>query len=233
MPRWILITVAALAAFSLLPLACIARARVTHSSQPRVHPVRHMAQQPSYRAQEGNLVFADGRADRPPVEGTVARGQLQADDHFDRGLVNGTWATTLPMPVTEPLLHRGKQRFEIYCAPCHGLAGYGDGPVARRADKLMEGTWVPPSSLHDVNVRGRPDGHLYNTIKNGIRNMPPYGPQIPTGDRWAIVAYVRALQRSQHSTLADVPEEVRGRMAPAGSITPAAPAPATPGGPAR
>ena len=103
MPRWILIVLAALVTASLLPLACIARARVTHSSQPRVHPVRHMAQQPSYRAQEENLVFADGRADRPPVEGTVARGQLQADDHFDRGLMNGTWATVLPMPVTEPL----------------------------------------------------------------------------------------------------------------------------------
>lgn len=231
MPRWVLIVLAALVTASLLPLACIARARVTHSPMPRVHPVRHMSQQPSYRPQERNLVFADGRADRPPVEGTVARGQLQADDHFDRGLVNGAWATTLPMPVTAPLLHRGKQRFEIYCAPCHGLAGYGDGPVARRADKLMEGTWVPPSSLHDATVLAREDGHIYNTIKNGIRNMPPYGPQIPTEDRWAIVAYVRALQRSQHSSVADVPEEVRGRMAPAGSVTPAAPTPG--GGPGR
>ena len=231
MPRWILITLAALTAASLLPLACIARARVTRSPQPRVHLVRHMDQQESYRPQEGNTVFADGRADRPPVEGTVARGQLQGDDHLDRGVVGGAWAATLPMPVTEQLLHRGKQRFEIYCAPCHGLAGFGDGPVARRADNLMEGTWVPPTSLHDANVRSRPDGHLYNTIKNGIRNMPPYGPQVPTEDRWAIVAYVRALQRSQHATVADVPEEVRGRMAPAGAVTPAAPTPA--GGPVR
>ena len=215
MPRWVLIVLAALVTASLLPLACIARARVTHSSQPRVHPVRHMSQQPSYRPQETNLVFADGRADRPPVEGTVARGQLEADDHFDRGLTNGAWATALPMPVTEQLLHRGRQRFEIYCAPCHGLAGYGDGPVARRADNLMEGTWVPPSSLHDATLLARADGHLYNTIKNGIRNMPPYGPQIPVDDRWAIVAYVRALQRSQHATLADVPAAHRPELGPA------------------
>jgi mono/diheme cytochrome c family protein len=214
-PRWILIALAALTTASLLPLACIARARVTRSSQPRVHLVRHMDQQISYKGQEKNPVFADGRAARPQVPGTVARGQLEADDHFERGIVNGIWATTLPIPVTEPLLHRGRQRYEIYCAPCHGLAGYGDGPVARRADTLMEGTWVPPTSMHDPTVRGRADGHLYNTIRNGIRNMPPYGPQIPQEDRWAIVAYVRALQRSQNATMADVPPEIRSRMAPA------------------
>lgn len=216
MPRWLLIGLVALTTASLLPLACIARARVTRSPKTRIHLVQHMDQQIYYKNQEASSVFADHRAARPPVEGTVARGELRADDHLERGIVNGAWATSLPVPITEALVHRGRQRFEIYCAPCHGLAGYGDGPVARRADRLMEGTWVPPSSLHDPNVRGRPDGHLYNTIKNGIRNMPPYGPQIPVDDRWAIVAYVRALQRSQHATLADVPPEERSRMAPTG-----------------
>jgi mono/diheme cytochrome c family protein len=89
----------------------------------------------------------------------------------------------------------------------------------------MEGTWVPPTSLHDPTVLERPDGHLYNTIKNGIRNMPPYGPQIPTEDRWAIVAYVRALQRSQHATMADVPPEVRSRMVGSAPPIPALPEP--------
>jgi mono/diheme cytochrome c family protein len=228
-PRWILIALASLTAASLLPLACIARARVTRSPEPRVHLVRHMDQQESYKGDEPNPVFADGRGARPPVEGTVARGQLRADDHMERGLTSGTWAATLPMPVTGPLLHRGRERFEIYCAPCHGLAGFGDGPVARRADTLMEGTWVPPTSLHDATVLGRANGHLYNTIKNGIRNMPAYGPQIPTEDRWAIVAYVRALQRSQHTTLADVPPENRSRLAP-GAGAASAPVPAAPPG---
>ena len=127
-------------------------------------------------------------------------------------MVNGTWAATLPMPLTAPLLRRGRERFEIYCAPCHGLAGYGDGMVARRADRLMEGTWVPPTSLHDPTVLARPDGHLFHTITAGIRNMPAYGPQIPEADRWAIVSYVRALQRSQHASVNDVPAEQRFRL---------------------
>jgi mono/diheme cytochrome c family protein len=214
-----LIALAALAAASLLPLACIARARVTRSPKTRVHLVRHMDQQISYKGQERSLVFADGRAARPPVEGTVARGELRADDLLERGIAGGSWATGNPLPVTAARMRRGRERFEIYCAPCHGLAGYGDGLVARRADRLMEGTWVPPTSLHDATVLARPDGHLYNTITHGIRNMPPYGPQIPTEDRWAIVAYVRALQRSQGATMADVPVEARDQMAPAAQGT--------------
>jgi hypothetical protein len=92
------------------------------------------------------------------------------------------------------------------------LAGYGDGMVAKRADELMEATWVPPSSFHTELVRSRPVGHLYNTITNGIRNMPAYGPQIPEHDRWAIVAYVRALQLSQNADVSDVPAELRSSL---------------------
>jgi mono/diheme cytochrome c family protein len=141
----------------------------------------------------------------------VARGHLEADDHFERGRVDGDWATTFPVPVTEGLMERGRQRFEIYCAPCHGLNGTGRGMVARRADELAElgkATWVPPASVHDETVRSRPVGQLFNTITYGVRNMPAYGPQIPTADRWAIVAYVRALQRAWHATLDDVPADV-------------------------
>jgi mono/diheme cytochrome c family protein len=215
-----LIGLAALAAASLLPLACIARARVNRSPKTRVHLVRHMDQQISYKGDEASSIFADRRAARPPVQGTVARGELRADDHLDRGIVDGKWATSIPTPVSERLMHRGRERFEIYCAPCHGLAGYGDGMVAKRADQLMEGTWVPPTSLHDATVLARPEGHLYNTISNGIRNMPAYRPQIGREDRWAIVAYVRALQRSQRGTLADVPPEIRARLAPGGGVSP-------------
>jgi mono/diheme cytochrome c family protein len=96
--------------------------------------------------------------------------------------------------VTESLVRRGQNRFDIFCAPCHGLDGYGDGPVAKRADALQEGTWVPPSSYHTDLVRQRPVGFIFNTITHGIRNMPAYGPQIPVADRWAIVSYVRELR---------------------------------------
>jgi mono/diheme cytochrome c family protein len=110
------------------------------------------------------------------------------------------------------MLRRGQERYDIYCSPCHGLAGYGDGMVAMRAEGLQEGTWTPPSSIHTELVRSRAPGHLYNTITNGIRNMPAYGPQISVEDRWAIVAYVEALQRSQAATVEDVPMELRASL---------------------
>jgi mono/diheme cytochrome c family protein len=116
------------------------------------------------------------------------------------------------MPVDRDLLERGRQRYDVFCSPCHGLAGFGDGMVARRADELQEGTWTPPTSFHSDLIRQRPDGHLYNTITNGIRNMPGYGSQIPVEDRWAVVAYVRALQRSQNATVDDVPPAIRAQL---------------------
>ena len=118
----------------------------------------------------------------------------------------------MPISVTMQLMERGRERFDVFCAPCHGLAGAGDGMVAKRAEELQEGTWTPPASFHSELVRGRTDGHLFNTITNGIRNMPAYAPQIPVEDRWAIVAYVRALQRSQGAPLEDVPADVRAQL---------------------
>jgi mono/diheme cytochrome c family protein len=114
--------------------------------------------------------------------------------------------------VTEKLVRRGKERFAIFCAPCHGLDGYGDGPVAKRAQALQEGTWVPPSSYHTDLVRQRPVGFIFNAITHGIRNMPAYGAQIPVADRWAIVSYVRALELSQDATVNDVPAELRDQL---------------------
>lgn len=100
----------------------------------------------------------------------------------------------------------------MFCAPCHGLSGYGNGPVAIRAEELEQGTWTPPASFHTELVRERPAGHIFNTISNGIRNMPAYGPQIPVEDRWAIVAYVRALQRSRDAKISDLPDGVRSDL---------------------
>jgi mono/diheme cytochrome c family protein len=206
------LAIAALVALSFVPLALIARARVSNSQLPRLHLVPDMDSQPKFKAQAANPMFADSRAARPQVAGTVARGQWPRDEALHVGRVDGEWVNAFPIPLTEPLLRRGQERYGIFCAPCHGLSGYGDGPVSVRADRLREGTWTPPSSLHTELVQSRPAGHLYNTITNGIRTMPAYGAQITVNDRWAIVAYLRALQRSQHAPLADVPAELRGQL---------------------
>jgi mono/diheme cytochrome c family protein len=136
-----------------------------------------------------------------------------ADAAFAEGRVGGEWVSAFPLAVDADLLARGRERYGIFCAPCHGLAGYGDGIVHERALALAEGGWTPPSNLHTDLVRERPLGQLYNTIGAGIRNMPAYGPQIPPRDRWAIVAYVKALQLSQHARLEDLPAEERARFA--------------------
>jgi mono/diheme cytochrome c family protein len=239
LPRWVAPALAILIALSFVPLAMIARTRATHTAHPRLQIIPDMDQQPKFKPQSANALFADGRAMRLQVEGTVARGQAELDAHLSRGLapaapgagggrqggggpvsgtVSGTagagytWAESFPFALTPDLVKRGQERYNIYCAPCHGLAGGGDGLVQQRADRLQEGPWVPPANLASDLVRGRPAGHIYNTITNGIRNMPAYGPQIPERDRWAIVAYVRALQRSQHAPLEDVPPELRGAL---------------------
>jgi len=209
MRRYLILTVLLLVVLSWVPLVLIANKRATFSRQPRIHVVPDMDNQPRFKAQQVNSLFADRRAMRPQVPGTIARGQLNLDTHLVEGKVNGEWATGFPMEVTEALMKRGRREFEIYCAPCHGLAGEGNGMIAIRADQLQEGTWVPPTSLVSDTVRERPVGHIYNTITNGIRNMPSYGKQIDIEDRWALVAYVLALQRSQRAPIQAVPEDVR------------------------
>ena len=213
MPRWVGSVLVVLAALALLPFACIYRARQSHSPLPRIHLVQGMDNQPRYKSQQVNPFFADTRGARPPVEGTVARGRLDGDDGLARGIRDGKWIEAFPLPVTMNLLRRGADRYPIYCAPCHGLAGYGDGIVALRADRLMEGTWVPPTSVHNATVLARPVGHLFNSITNGIRTMPAYGSQIPVADRWAIVAYVRAMQRGGHAPASVLTAEERAHLA--------------------
>jgi mono/diheme cytochrome c family protein len=212
-PRWLIFVAAIATALALVPLAFIAKARTTTSPRPRINIVPDMDNQPKFRAQQANPIFADGRAMRPPVAGTVARGELHDDSAMFAGkTAAGEWVNAIPLPVTAQLMRRGQERFDIYCSPCHGLAGNGDGLVAKRADRLQEGTWTPPSSLHTELVRSRPDGQLFNTVGNGVRTMPAYGAQIPVADRWAIVAYVRALQRSSNARVADVPAELQSQL---------------------
>jgi mono/diheme cytochrome c family protein len=171
-----------------------------------------MDNQPRYKSQQVNPLFADTRQARPHVQGTIARGRLVEDDAAVTGQRGGAFVETFPMPVTGSLLKRGQERFGIYCSPCHGLAGRGDGIVAARAERLQEGTFVPPTSVQDPTVLARPVGHLFNTITNGIRTMPSYGSQIPVEDRWAIVAYVRALQRSAHTPASVLTAEERAKL---------------------
>ena len=201
-----------LTTLALIPLALVWKSRSTTSPFPRWVVVTNMAKQPKLVGQAAFPLFADGRSMRPPVEGTVARGSLPGEAVLETGKRGERVVDASPIPVTPRLLRRGQDRYDVFCSPCHGLSGYGDGVVARRADRLQEGTWTPPSSLHTDLVRSRPAGQLFNAITNGIRNMPAYGAQVPPADRWAIVAYVRALQRSQHATLADVGAETREKL---------------------
>jgi mono/diheme cytochrome c family protein len=192
---------------ALIPPLVFARRRATPSPNRPIHIFYDMDFQPKFKTQAPNPLFADGRAMRPPVEGTVARGESYVDTHLYEGVAAGGWATTLPgsMAMDEATLQRGHQRFDIYCSACHGYAGFGDGAVNQRAMELVanangpvNGTqWVAAKSLHDETTRNQPMGQLFNTITHGIRNMAGYGSQITVEDRWAIAAYVKALQLSQ------------------------------------
>ncbi len=212
MPRWIPWSALALLLVSWIPFALIAKNRVTRSASTGIHVVPDMDDQPKYEAQEGNVVFADRRGMRPVVEGTVARGELVVDGPLATGRDGEEWVVGFPLEVTGATMVDGQDAYDTFCAPCHGVDGSGNGIVNVRATRLAEGTWTPPTDLRSDLVRGREEGHLYNTITHGIRNMPAYGPQIAVDERWAIVAYLRALQRSQRATIEDVPEDVRDSL---------------------
>jgi mono/diheme cytochrome c family protein len=199
---------------AVVPVALAVKARHSKSEHPRIHLIQDMDSQPKYKAQRENTIFADGRADREALPGTVAVGHLNEDDHFFRGRADGGWARTFPAQVelTEATMARGKERFGIYCTPCHGQGGLGDGMVHKRAEGLAQGGWIQPSNVTQEYLRVMPVGELYNAITNGVRNMPAYGPQIAPEDRWAIVMYLRALQRGQAGALTDVPESERSSL---------------------
>ena len=198
-----------------VPLGVIATMWYGRSELPRIHPNPNMDFQEKFKTQTFNALFTDGRSMRPHEAGAVATDALNADNHRFRGMTdNGEWAKGFPadFKLTEEKMNRGQQRYNIYCQPCHGGAGYGQGLVHERAAQLKQAKWVQPSSFHQDYLRAQPEGKLFNTITHGIRNMPGYGWAIPVEDRWAIVAYIRALQRSQLADLTDVPEAERGNL---------------------
>jgi hypothetical protein len=175
------------------------------SEKPPIHLVQNMDDQPKVKPQSESGFYADGLAMRLPVEGTVARGMLRPDSSFFyEGRDNeGRLVAESPLITTMELLERGRGRFDIYCAPCHGRAGNGVSTVVKR------GMLAPPS-FHEQRLRDTADGHFFDVMTNGVRNMPPYKYQIPAEDRWAIVAYIRALQRSQNASEKDLPSDVSG-----------------------
>jgi mono/diheme cytochrome c family protein len=208
-PFWLIAGFLVMVIVSWIPLALIARARVSRSPQPRVHLFLDMDAQPKKKAQTPSPVFADGRAMRGRIAGTVARGELQADDHLyrgyrvvagDEGQAKTEFIDGFPeqIEVDRQFLKRGQAQFNTFCYPCHGRDGYGNGPVTQRAMTLTSGsTWIPPTNLHMQTIRDRSDGYLFFIIGNGVRNMPAYGSQIDVKDRWSIVAYMRALQLAE------------------------------------
>lgn len=188
-------------------LATVAACRGQVSEEPPVHIIPDMDWQPKYDEQGASTFFADGRAERPLVEGTVARGSLHGDEAYDTGKIGNAYVNKVPVPVDEKFIHRGQQRFNIYCTPCHDQTGSGNGLAVQHG-------FPRPVSLHE-NAPKYPDGQIFDIITHGIRNMPSYAAQVPVEDRWAIVSWLRVLQRSQRATLADVPGNMKSSIEPA------------------
>tara|TARA_R110000868_G_scaffold383578_9_gene650722 strand:+ start:14883 stop:15890 length:1008 start_codon:yes stop_codon:yes gene_type:complete len=182
--------------------ALLVGCRGTISEKPPIHPNMNMDQQLRKEAQEQNNFFSDGRSMRQPVKGTVARGFRKADLAYYEGVdANSDWIANAPVEFTQSFLYRGKERYEIYCTPCHGITGDGQGII-------MTGQYgyVPAPSFHQQRLREATDGEIYSAIYNGVRNMPSYAHQIKVEDRWAIVGYIRALQASQNITEDEITE---------------------------
>ncbi|REK18766.1 MAG: cytochrome c [Planctomycetota bacterium] len=185
-----------------------------------------MADQPRYEPLEASDFFANGMASRPLVEGTVARGHLRTDTAFFEGTADGEPVAEFPLSTVaeklgvegnesqqlEHVLTRGQQRFDIFCAPCHDRVGSGNGMAVQRG-------FPAPPSLELTRLREAPVGHFYDVITRGFGRMPSYASQVPPADRWAIVAYVRALQLSQHAAADDLPAEDRDKL-PKGDAAP-------------
>jgi mono/diheme cytochrome c family protein len=166
-----------------------------------------MHDQPRFDPMQDSAFFTDARSARPLVEGTVARGHLRDDELLYTGRVNGETATVFPFAVDAKVMARGRERYDVFCAPCHGRTGQGDGMVVLRGYRR-------PPSMHQDRLRNAPAGHFFDVITNGFGAMPDYAAQVKAEDRWAIAAYLRALQLSGYATLNDVPPAERDKIQP-------------------
>ncbi len=216
-PVWFHIVGATATILALVPIILIMRARFVTTDAPPIHVVPDMDFQWKQKAQSSSSIFPDGRAMRLPVEGTVAVG-----DEVDPNLLSyssgattvtdpntgQTYRTDFPLPLTAELLDLGEEKWGIYCAPCHGVAGHGDGNVHK--NQMGKDGWVMPASMHDELRLSISNGQMYSAIVNGVNNgnMASYAALLKPEERWAVVAYIRALQRSQNATTQDLPEGV-------------------------
>jgi mono/diheme cytochrome c family protein len=214
--------------FASVAIVAIAGFRGTKSSKPPIEIFPDMDHQPKYQPQHTSIFFADGRAERPPVPGTVpmgynlpgayaatnasnsrvvygATGFSAGPDYSNTGKIEGFWGDGLPIDISSAVMARGRERYEINCAICHGMSGDGNGIVKEYGLATVR-------SLQEERIRNMPDGELFHVITEGRNTMGAYGPQITVEDRWAIVAYLRALHRSQNATLDNVPAEARAAL---------------------
>ena len=166
---------------------------------------QRMAVQPKYDPYEPSDFFADGMSARPRIPGTVARGELALTGFLATGKINGQDGDGFPFPVTMQVMNRGQERFNIYCSECHGRLGDGNGMIPSRGYRR-------PPSYHTDTLRAAKTGHFFDVITNGFGAMSSYAAQVPVNDRWAIIAYIRALQLSQHATVSDVPPNLRSSL---------------------
>ena len=164
-----------------------------------------MADQPKNTPLSPSPFFSDGRSERPLIENTVARGSIADEDLFVPKESNA-----FPLPLTPELLNRGHERYRIFCSPCHGIQGDGNGMVSMRGMKH-------PPSFHDARLRQVPNGYIFDVITNGFGGMLSYSAQVPPADRWAIIAYVRALQLSRNAPVSELPPDVRAKLPGGGS----------------
>ena len=160
---------------------------------------------PRYEPLEASTFFTDGRGSRTVVANTVARGTLRQDEHLYQGKIDGQLTDSFPMPVTAEVMARGRERFNVFCAPCHGRTGQGNGMVVQRGFRA-------PPSFHEERLRTAPVGYFYDVQTNGFGAMSDYAAQVPVADRWAIAAFIRALQFSQRATVDDVPPARRAEL---------------------
>lgn len=202
-------------AFLVVLLISVMGTRGLISTRPPIQLFPDMDQQAKYKPQAQSKFFADGRADRPIPAGTVPFGRdsaqadpafLRADDfHYAGKAADGSFARGFPVAVTKELLTQGQGRYQIYCAPCHGTLGDGNG-ITKSYGMLVTPTY------HDDRLRGLAEGEIFNTITHGKNTMMSYADKLSPDERWAVVAYVRALQRAHHATINDVPAELRGGL---------------------
>lgn len=166
---------------------------------------QEMYNQPKMKPQEESAFFPDKLSTRPQVAGTVARGQLHEDDHFYRGKIDGEYAKTFPFEIEMSDMERGRERFDIFCSPCHGRTAMGNGMIVQHG-------YRKPPSLHAKRARNLEVGYIFDVISNGYATMPSYADRIPPADRWRIIAYIRALQRSRNVRIDEIPARERERL---------------------